>query len=202
MKLSKEKQTETDFNATSLQTEGDALASCSINCHSLYECQNTGLDIFFQSQFAVRSVCWGVTFGPLRTTASEHCAWLSAISRDSDLPQSGVWLLIMGHGAQTDRGRGRGARSSPEMLTLSWLLLFLLVDIGVAQGKVKSVYFTCELGFEVCWLLEAYSRGVVDRNNHLKLVYTHSSRNNILTHLLATREIKTSLCTKKRRPKI
>ncbi|KAK1883978.1 Cytoplasmic dynein 1 heavy chain 1, partial [Dissostichus eleginoides] len=40
----------------------------------------------------------------------------------------------MGHGAQTDRGRGRGARSSPEMLTLSWLLLFLLVDIGVAQG--------------------------------------------------------------------
>lgn len=37
--------------------------------------------------------------------------------------------------------------SSPEMLTVSWLLLFLLVDIGVAQGKVKNVFSTCELCF-------------------------------------------------------
>ena len=41
------------------------------------------------------------------------------------------------------------SRSAPEMLlTVSWLLIFLLVDIGVAQGKVKTVFFlTCELGF-------------------------------------------------------
>lgn len=51
----------------------------------------------------------------------------------------------MGYGAQTDRDRERG-RSAPEMLlTVSWLLLFLLMDIGVAQGK--SVFLTCELGF-------------------------------------------------------
>ena len=48
----------------------------------------------------------------------------------------------MGYGAQTDRDGGRPPRRSPPemmmMMMLSWLLLFLLlVDIGVAQGKVK-----------------------------------------------------------------
>lgn len=45
----------------------------------------------------------------------------------------------MGYGAQTDREGGRMPRSSPEMLTVSWLFLFLLVDIGVSQGKFKSI---------------------------------------------------------------
>ncbi|AWP15282.1 putative netrin receptor UNC5C-like [Scophthalmus maximus] len=36
-------------------------------------------------------------------------------------------------GARTHGQGGRVPRSSPEMRTVSWLLLFLLVDIGVAQ---------------------------------------------------------------------
>lgn len=36
-------------------------------------------------------------------------------------------------------------RTSPEMLTVSWLLLFLLADVGVAQGKIESALQTCEL---------------------------------------------------------
>ncbi|GLD55339.1 netrin receptor UNC5C-like isoform X1 [Lates japonicus] len=45
----------------------------------------------------------------------------------------------MGYGAQTDREGGRVPRSSPEMLTVSWwLLLFLLVDIGVAQDTEQG----------------------------------------------------------------
>lgn len=55
----------------------------------------------------------------------------------------------MGCGAQTDReeGReeGRVLRFYPEMPTASWLLLFLLVDIAVAQGKL--LFLMCELGF-------------------------------------------------------
>ncbi|XP_008286024.1 netrin receptor UNC5C, partial [Stegastes partitus] len=39
----------------------------------------------------------------------------------------------MGFGAQTDREGGRAPRFSPEMPTVSWLLLFLLLDIGAAQ---------------------------------------------------------------------
>lgn len=55
----------------------------------------------------------------------------------------------MGYGARTDKEGGRVTRSSAEMLTASWLLLFLLVDIGVAQGKIfkKNVFLTCELWF-------------------------------------------------------
>lgn len=52
---------------------------------------------------------------------------------------------IMRYGARTDKEGGRVTRSSAEMLTVSWLLLFLLVDIGVAQGKIKNVFLTCEL---------------------------------------------------------
>lgn len=51
----------------------------------------------------------------------------------------------MGYGAQTDREGGRVPRSSRVMLTVSWLLVFLLLDIGVAQGKVANAFLICEL---------------------------------------------------------
>ncbi|KAF3702031.1 hypothetical protein EXN66_Car017719 [Channa argus] len=44
----------------------------------------------------------------------------------------------MGYGAQTDRDGGSVPRSSAEMLTVSWLLVFLLVDIGVAQDRQRK----------------------------------------------------------------
>lgn len=53
----------------------------------------------------------------------------------------------MGYGAQTEREGGRVTRSSADMRTVSWLLLLLLLDFGVTQGKVKDVFLTRELSY-------------------------------------------------------
>lgn len=36
------------------------------------------------------------------------------------------------------------------MRTVSWLLLLLLLDVGVTQGKVKDVFLTRELSYYTC----------------------------------------------------
>lgn len=136
--LSREKQTETDFNATSSLTEGAPASLFLKLSHRSYVCKNTVLDIFTPKPFFAHGVLRGDIWTAAAHNERQFCAWAQFLS-DSDLPQSGVWLLIMGYGAQTDRDGGRVPRSSPEMLTVSWLFLFLLVDIGVAQGKFKSV---------------------------------------------------------------
>lgn len=152
MKLSEEKRAEAAFSATSPLTEGDAAASCSINCHTCFvwlrekKKSAAPLDIFLcpAVSFLRSEVFFLIIFfwKPLKFLArgAQHqCVFERNLSETRDLPQSGVWLLVMGYGAQTDRDGGTSPRRSPPEKMMSWLLLFLLlVDIGVAQGKVKK----------------------------------------------------------------
>lgn len=117
----------------------------------------TALDLFSAKPFLVRSgFFWGVKLRLLRTTTSDsrHSAfffWAQFLSDSLGLAsERSLTPLVMGYGARTDKEGGRVTRSSAEMLATSWLLLFLLVDIGVAQGKhlkKKNVFLTCELWF-------------------------------------------------------
>lgn len=73
----------------------------------------------------------------------------------------------MGYGAQTEREGGRVTRSAADMRTVSWLLLLLLLDFGVTQGKVKDVFLTRELFLVKLVETPAGHSGRVDRKNHL-----------------------------------
>lgn len=115
----------------------------------------TALDLFSAKPFLVRSGFFEGWNCACRAQQRATVGTARFFERNfsvthSDLPQSGVLTpLVMGYGARTDKEGGRVTRSSAEMLTASWLLLFLLVDIGVAQGKkfLKNVFLTCELWF-------------------------------------------------------
>lgn len=122
--------------------QGHAPASPPIKSHSFsHECERLGGGFTVSCRGVSSGLLRGEIFWPPpRATGSDDSGALRAhiVLSDSDLAQSGVGLLVMGCGARTEKDGGRAGRSCAEMLTLTWLLLFLLVQLGAAQGRTRA----------------------------------------------------------------
>lgn len=132
----------------------------------------TALDLFSAKPFLVRSGFfegWNCACCAQQraTVGTARFFWAQFLSDSLGLAsERSLTPLVMGYGARTDKEGGRVTRSSAEMLAASWLLLFLLVDIGVAQGKKKIKKLILDLWtlvyspWKFCELLRATAGGV------------------------------------------